>query len=139
MTNVRLARPSDISACVEIKNTWIDTTPWMPRVHPADDLPRHYGELFARTEVFVTGDPVAGFLVLDGNDVASLFCGETGRGHGRALLDHAKSRRDLLELWTFVANEGARRFYAREGFREVQRTEGDNEEALPDIRFRWTR
>jgi hypothetical protein len=40
-------------------------------------------------------------------------------------------------LWTFVANAGARRFYAREGFVEARRTEGENEEGLPDVLLTW--
>ena len=40
-------------------------------------------------------------------------------------------------LWTFVANAPARRFYAREGFVEVRRTGGENEEGLPDVLLKW--
>ena len=44
-----------------------------------------------------------------------------------------------LTLWTFQANDGARRFYAREGFREVEFTDGaGNAEKLPDVRLEWT-
>jgi GNAT superfamily N-acetyltransferase len=61
-----------------------------------------------------------------------------GRGVGRALVAAAKARRpEGLTLWTFVANEGARRFYAREGFVEVGRTEGENEEGLADVLLAW--
>lgn len=42
-----------------------------------------------------------------------------------------------VELWTFVANTGAQSFYRREGFAEMRRTDGDNEEHLPDILYRW--
>jgi hypothetical protein len=57
---------------------------------------------------------------------------------GAALLDRAKAQRSGgLTLWTFVANEGARRFYARQGFVEIGRSEGENEEGLPDLLFRW--
>ena len=53
-------------------------------------------------------------------------------------LDVAKAERpEGLTLWAFVANEGALRFYAREGFVEVARTDGDNEEGLPDVMLRW--
>ena len=48
-----------------------------------------------------------------------------------------KLRQDRLFLWTFVANQKARAFYRREGFREVEQTEGDNEEGLPDVRLTW--
>ena len=70
----------------------------------------------------------------------SLFVQRMGQGLGKAFLDHVKRNRDRIELWTFVANDGTRRFYAREGFFEAMRTDGsENEESLPDIRLRWER
>ena len=36
-----------------------------------------------------------------------------------------------------LRNEGARRFYGREGFVEVGGTPGDNEEGLPDVLLAW--
>ena len=63
------------------------------------------------------------------------------RGIGAALLEHAKRERpDGLELWTFVSNAGAQRFYERHGFVEVRRTDGaENEERAPDILYVWPR
>lgn len=58
------------------------------------------------------------------------------RGVGSALLEVA--RRELggqLQLWTFQANAGARRFYERHGFVAVEQTDGDNEEGAPDVRY----
>jgi GNAT superfamily N-acetyltransferase len=139
---IRHAGPPDVPACAAIKNAWIDEAEWMPRVHPAGDMERHYRSVFPDREVFVAGDGgVEGFLVLDGAEVTALFVARAarGRGVGAALLGRAKAGRDRLALWTFVANEGARRFYAREGFREVRRTEGENEEGLPDVLLRWER
>jgi 8-oxo-dGTP pyrophosphatase MutT (NUDIX family)/N-acetylglutamate synthase-like GNAT family acetyltransferase len=64
-----------------------------------------------------------------------------GRGVGAVLVDHAKQRSDGgLELWTFQVNAAARRFYARQGFVEVDWTDGAaNEEHEPDVRCRWVR
>lgn len=143
-SDIRPARLEDIPACAAIKNAWIDGTDWMPRVHAASDLERHYREeVFPNRKVTVIGTPVAGFLTLDdrNGEVTSLFVEEAKRsqGHGTALLEEAKEGRRDLTLWTFVVNEGARRFYARAGFREVEWSEGDNEEGLPDVRMAWTR
>ena len=45
-----------------------------------------------------------------------------------------------LELWCFQANERARRFYETRDFHAIRFTDGaDNEEQMPDIRYRWER
>ena len=140
---IRPATPADAPACAAILNAWIDETPWMPRVHPHEDVERHYREfVFQKRKVTMAedGGPV-GYLALDAEEgfITSFFLKSDARGAGvgKRLLDDAKARAEMLQLWTFVANEGARRFYEREGFREAERTDGDNEENLPDIRLRW--
>lgn len=60
-----------------------------------------------------------------------------GRRIGASLLAHALLilRRPIL-LYTFQANTGARRFYARHGFRAIQFTDGRaNEERCPDVLY----
>lgn len=138
----RPAVAEDARACAEILNNWIDDRIWMPRVHSREDVLAFYRDfVFKRRQVWVAGDPVLGFMALDPDSdmVTALYVATPGMGMGRALLNHAKTGRDSLSLWTFVANEGARRFYAREGFLEVRRTEGDNEEGLPDVLLQWER
>ena len=58
---------------------------------------------------------------------------------GTQLIDAAKATAvDALELWCFQANERARRFYEARGFRPIRFTDGaDNEERMPDVRYRW--
>jgi GNAT superfamily N-acetyltransferase len=65
--------------------------------------------------------------------------GETGKGFGKELLAYAKLKSpEGLQLWTFQVNDGARRFYKREGFQEVELTNGENcEEKQPDVRLVW--
>jgi ribosomal protein S18 acetylase RimI-like enzyme len=60
-------------------------------------------------------------------------------GHRVGLLDTAKARRpEGLRLWVFQRNEGARAFYAKHGFTEVERTDGAaNEEREPDVLLAW--
>ena len=139
---VRPARVEDAPVMAEIKNAWIDGEEWMPRVHSPEDVERHYREyVIPFRDVWVAGDPAHGFVALDPdrNEVTSLFVRPTGQGIGKALLDHVKAGRDILELWSFCANTRARRFYAREEFIEVRETAGDNEEGLPDVLMRWQR
>ena len=60
-------------------------------------------------------------------------------GIGAALLEAAKARRPAgLRLWVFQRNHGARAFYARHGFAEMELTDGaDNEEREPDVLLAW--
>ena len=140
---LRPARPEDAAACAAIFNAWVDATEWMPRVHDADDVVRHYrAHVLAHDAVTVAeqGGKVVGFLALaDGHvDALYLAAGARRRGVGAALLRAAKAASPGgLTLWTFVANAGARRFYRREGFLELGRTEGENEEGLPDVLLAW--
>ena len=63
-----------------------------------------------------------------------------GRGMGGALLGAIMARMSDIQLWTFQANLGARRFYERHGFIAMELTDGArNEEKLPDMRYRWVR
>jgi GNAT superfamily N-acetyltransferase len=64
--------------------------------------------------------------------------GAQRNGAGTALLRHAQQRSPGgIDLWTFQANAGARRFYEGGGFVAVAMTDGDNEEGEPDVRYRW--
>jgi GNAT superfamily N-acetyltransferase len=85
---------------------------------------------------------VVGFLSLHGSTVEQLYVepGRQNQGVGIALLDQAKALSpERLELWVFQANEGARRFYERHGFRLVELTDGlGNMEKEPDARYEWT-
>jgi GNAT superfamily N-acetyltransferase len=60
-----------------------------------------------------------------------------GQGLGALLLAHAlRSLPRPVRLYTFAANEGARRFYERAGF--IAEAFGDgsgNEEGCPDVRY----
>ena len=84
---------------------------------------------------------VVGVLVLHGKVIDQLYVRPpcTGQGVGAGLLALAQQLRPRgLELWTFQSNVGARRFYARHGFTEVELTDGSgNEERQPDVRLTW--
>lgn len=140
----RPAVPADAAACAAVFNNWVDATDWMPRVHPPEDVERHYREhVLAVCEVTVAevDGRIAGFLALDCEGlVGGLYLAPAarGRGVGSRLLEAAKARRpEGLALWTFAANAGARRFYRRHGFVEAGATDGENEERLPDLLLAW--
>jgi ribosomal protein S18 acetylase RimI-like enzyme len=135
------ATPDDAQAIATILGDWIAATDWMPKLHTrAQDLgfARH---LLATQQVWVIRAPtVRGYLALDGTVVTSVTIAAKarGRGTGKLLLDHAKTVSPRLTLFTFQANTRALRFYEREGFAELRRTDGaDNEEHLPDVELGW--
>lgn len=138
---IRPAPPADAAACAGILNDWVDATDGMTRVHSHADVRHHSAErVLPRQTVWVTDAPVDGFLAAqDGGMVTALCLAPRARGLGRerALLDQAKTGRNSQSLWTFQANDGARRFCAANGVREVARTEADNEERLPDVHLAW--
>ena len=146
MTNLilRPARPEDAAAFARIRSDWVDATPWLPRLATQEEFQRSYRDhMIPEREVIVAEaeGSVQGYLALDrdSDEITALFVGPKGRGIGAALLAAAKQRRKHLFLWTFQANAAARRFYWREGFREGERTEGDNDVQLPDVQLLWDR
>lgn len=141
---IQNAVPSDAGPLAAILSDWIDATGWLPRLHTRDEDRGFVAGLIAAHEVLVARESgrAVGFLVRDGDAIPALYLAECarGRGIGARLLTAAKAGQDRLTLWTFVANEGAQRFYRREGFVEAERTDGaGNEAGLPDVRLEWTR
>jgi GNAT superfamily N-acetyltransferase len=141
---LRPARTQDMEACAAILNDWIDETDWMPRVHSRADVVNHYKTVVARDRksfVVVSGNATLGFMTFtDDHLISALYVASEYRrqGVGQLMLTRAKREfDDRLELWTFQANVPAQKFYAREGFVEINRTDGDNDEGLPDIMLEW--
>jgi len=141
--SLRPARPEDAAACATIFNAWIDATDWMPRVHPPEAVERHFRETVLPTRAVTVAEragEVVGFVARAERHVEGLYIAARARrqGLGSALLGVAKAASPGgLTLWTFAANAAARAFYARQGFVELRRTDGDNEESLPDILLAW--
>lgn len=114
-----------------------------PLVHDEDSVHGWMRQMVLPTggvRVAVEGDRIVGFLVCTQGEVDQLYVdpASTGQGVGSRLLRQAKQEHPHgLELWTFVSNRGARRFYERHGFVEIGGTDGDNEEGEPDVRLRW--
>ncbi len=95
-------------------------------------------------EVWVTVDAkdhVLAVMVLDQGWIDQLYVDPAwaGRGLGSRLVEMAKARSPAgLQLWTFVSNVAAQRFYERHGFLVAETTDGSgNEEKQPDMRLVW--
>ena len=62
-----------------------------------------------------------------------------GQGIGTGFIEQAKTKSGSpIRLYTFQANEGARRFYDRHGFKAIAYVDGSgNEEKCPDVLYEW--
>lgn len=139
---LRSARSTDAGKAGDILHRFQEDTVWMPKLWTGAEAIAFCGTMIGRGWVTVAEEAgrVCGFLARDGAEICSLYLSAEaqGRGIGRALLDAAKAAQPHLTLRTFQANEGAQRFYLREGFAETERTDGArNEEGLPDIAYEW--
>jgi GNAT superfamily N-acetyltransferase len=119
---------------------------FLPVLHTVEEDRRFIENIILKEcEVIVAeGDPgIVSFLALNGEEIRLLYSHPDfiGSGAGSLLLDAVKkSSVAALELWCFQANERARRFYEERGFQAVRFTDGrDNEEKVPDVRYRWER
>jgi GNAT superfamily N-acetyltransferase len=119
---------------------------FLPMLHTVEEDRRFIENVILKEcEVVVAeGDPgIVSFLARNGEEIRLLYSRPDfiGSGAGSLLLDAAKKSSVVaLELWCFQANERARRFYEKRGFRTVRFTDGrDNEEKVPDVRYRWER
>jgi GNAT superfamily N-acetyltransferase len=117
-----------------------------PTAHSDDEMREWVGAVvIPGREVWLAEDAggrALGVLVLHEDRVDQLYIEAdcTGLGLGSRLVELAKSRRPHgLQLWTFLSNTAAQRFYLRHGFVVAETTDGaGNEEQAPDVRFVWT-
>ncbi|CTQ48767.1 GNAT family N-acetyltransferase [Jannaschia donghaensis] len=138
---IRPATARDAAPCAAMVNAFIDAAPWHPRVHTAEDVARHYRDtVWTQRQVWVAGDPPHGFVAIDADGcITALYADPPRAGTGTRLITHAKARHTRLRLWTHQPNTAAQAFYAAQGFTELRRTDGDNEESVPDVLLEWTR
>lgn len=115
--------------------------PWLPDLHtPDEDRAFFAGELVAGQGWGVRHvEGLVGVALVRDGLLTQLYVapGWQGTGIGSALLAEARAAAaEPLQLWVFARNTPARRFYARHGFAEVERTDGSaNEEREPDLRL----
>lgn len=83
---------------------------------------------------------VQAFIIRDKATIHALYVSPEMRGFGggKVLMLDAKNRHPWLQLWADQLNERAIGFYRAQGFFEVGRSDGhDNDENRPDIHFNW--
>lgn len=134
----------DAADCSAILHQWIFENQWFPNHAPESASEQSMRQRIKTGTVLLakTGAETVGFVAFaDGYlDCLYLTPEARNRGLGKTLLARAKAASPAgISLWVLAQNNAAVRFYLREGFIEVARGDGsDNEENLPDIRLEWT-
>lgn len=121
--------------------------PFAPLAHADDDVRGWIATRLipaGRTTVATVDGEVVGFVSVERREVGwidqlYLLPERVGQGIGRDLLAHARAvLLPPIRLYTFQANDRARRFYERHGFRAVALSDGaNNEEHCPDVLYEW--
>lgn len=139
MTEIRRAERRDVPGCAKVLNDWIDATEWMPRLHAPEAIEAMIDAAFDLREIWVAGDPVEAYVSFDVETakVGGLYCARTGQGLGKTLLDKVRERRDYVWLTADEPNKKAQKFYAREGFVEVDRYMPEPPEMVRLVKLEW--
>ena len=146
MTDVIItsARPLDAGAIGHILSVSNDAMPWLPRLHSAAEEIMYAGDMIEAGWVKVAKreGKVVAFIARHSEQIHALYVlpDAQDEGVGTALLQDAKETCETLRLWSYQANGAAARFYGLRGFIEIERTDGnENDAGLPDILFEWSR
>jgi len=139
---IRRAGVDDAATIAEVYLASRDAAPMPAGIHPPDDVRDYTRSVLPERDAWLAyeDDQPIGVMLLQGDDLNWMFIhpDAQGRGVGTALMELAKRERPGgLALWVFEMNVPAQRFYEKHGFVPVRRTDGDNEEGAPDIRYTW--
>ncbi len=143
---LRRATRDDAAAVADVwLRSYAAALPAVRRAHSDEEVRAWFRDVVVpgrETWVADAGGVVVGLIVLGPGEIDQLYLDPDwrGRGIGARLVELAKQLvPGGLALWSFQVNEAAARFYERQGFVAVERTDGrDNEEREPDVRFSWS-
>jgi len=121
---------------------------YAPLAHSDEDVRQWIaGYLIPNAEVSVAlmDGEIVGMMALIRNETAGwinqlyLHPSAVGQGIGTQFVAMAQKKLGPpIRLYTFQANEGARRFYERHGFKAIACSDGSqNEERCPDVLYEW--
>jgi GNAT superfamily N-acetyltransferase len=142
----RLAAADDARAVAEVFSPSFRLLTFLPMLHTVEEDRHFIANVILRESLVTVAESegvIVSFLAREEEEICLLHTHPDfiGAGAGSLLLEAAKrSGVAALELWCFHANIRARRFYEERGFHAVRFTDGrDNEEKMPDVRYRWER
>ena len=143
---IRSARLGDGPAVATVFAAARAQMTYLPVLHTAEEHVAFFSECVAGgswVEVAeAVPDQIVGFCAVRDGTVDHLYVTPEWQGSriGGALLVRAMAAHPGgLSLRVFELNQRARSFYFREGFVDLERTDGSgNEEQVPDIEMRWS-
>jgi GNAT superfamily N-acetyltransferase len=140
----RPAKANDADAIAQVFSTSLRSLSFLSIFHTAEEDQAFIRETLQSCSVTVVEDHgrIVGVLARCDEEIRLLHVlpGRTRQGVGTLLVEKAKDGAEKLELWCFQQNAAARQFYESRGFEPVLFTAGENnEEKLPDVRYRWRR
>lgn len=137
---IRKAKQKDIYQVMEI---WLNTNVKAHDFIAVEYWQRNYKMVEAMMHdaqiyVYEREGTICGFAGVMENYIAGLFVAEDfqSEGIGKALLDHLKMQQEEWTLHVYEKNEGAIKFYLREGFVK-EREQMDNENQEIEYEMRW--
>jgi GNAT superfamily N-acetyltransferase len=143
---LRRAKAIDADAIANVYSASLGLLTFLPMLHTADEYRWFIANVILKEcKVTVAEDEtgIIAFLALNREEIRLLYTrsDRIGMGAGTQLFDVAKaSGVGAVELWCFQANERGKRFYEARGFHPIRFIDGtDNEERMPDVRYRWER
>jgi hypothetical protein len=142
-TFIRKASNSDAGEIAEVFIAARATMTYLPQLHTDDETRAFIGRVVETCETFAAerNGRIVGFAALRDDWLDHLYVHPTRfNAHtGSKLFAEIKSARpDGFQFWVFQQNNGARRFYERNGCALARLTEGEaNEEKLPDALYVW--
>lgn len=90
--------------------------------------------------VYEENTTIQGFIGLMDSYIAGIFVSQKfqSKGIGKALLDYAKDKKDALSLNVYQENDGAVRFYLREGF-AIANEQMDENTGKTELSMSWVK
>lgn len=143
MTLIRPALPADADETAAVFSAAFASMRFVPKIHNDAEDRDFIRALIDEKDVWVAlrDLSIRGLACHHAGWLEQLYVhpAHHGQGIGTALLRQVMAEHPSgLQLWTFRANAGARRFYERHGFIAVEFTDGaHNEEKTPDVRYVW--
>jgi GNAT superfamily N-acetyltransferase len=142
---IRRLTPADACDIARVhRASFDDRLPWLSGIHTPDEDLAYFRDTVCATCALwgaFEGQTLVGFIAFRDGWIDHLFVAPDKQmmGLGTRLLDQAKAAQSRLRLWTFQRNDGARNFYDRSGFIQIDITDGSgNEEREPDVLYEWS-